>query len=184
MPRLLLLLLRHAKSAWDDPRLADIDRPLAPRGHRAAQLIAEAIEKRGLRPDRILCSPALRTRETLAALVSHLGDDHVNIEISPALYEPHAGDYCAVIADHGDDAKTLLIIGHNPAIQATAIILCGRANREIGAEMAAKFPTAALAIIDFDEPDWSRLRARSGTPIAFMTPKSLAKGTGEHDGDD
>jgi phosphohistidine phosphatase len=181
---LRLLLLRHAKSAWDHPGLADIDRPLAPRGHRAAQLIAEAIEERGLRPDRVLCSPALRTRETLATLVSHLGDDDVDIEISPELYEPHAGDYCAIIADHGDDAKTLLVIGHNPAIQATAIILCGRANREIGAEMATKFPTAALAVIDFAEPRWSRLRAGSGTPIAFMTPKGLARGTGEHDADD
>ena len=182
MPR--LLLLRHAKSAWDDPRLADIDRPLAPRGHRAAQLIAEAIEERGLRPDRILCSPALRTRETLAALVSHLGDDDLLVEITHALYEPHAGDYCAIIADRGDGAKTLLVIGHNPAIHATAMVLCGSANREIGAEMAAKFPTAALAVIDFKEPEWSRLRARSGTPIAFMTPTSLAKGAGQHDGDD
>jgi phosphohistidine phosphatase len=182
MPR--LLLLRHAKSAWDDHRLPDIDRPLAPRGHRAAQLIAEAIEERGLRPERILCSPALRTRETLATLVSHLGDDDVEIEITHALYEPHAGDYCGVIADHGDAAKTLLVIGHNPAIQATAILLCGSGNAEIGAEMASKFPTAALAVIDFNEADWSRLRARSGTPVAFLTPKALAKGTGEHDGDD
>jgi phosphohistidine phosphatase len=182
MPR--LLLLRHAKSTWDDHRLADIDRPLAPRGHRAAQLIAETIEERGLRPDRILCSPALRTRETLATLLSHLGDDDVEIEISNALYEPHAGDYCAVIADHGDAARTLLVIGHNPAIQATAILLCGTGNPEIGGEMAARFPTAALAVMEFKEDDWSRLKPRSGVPVAFITPKSLAKGTGEHDGDD
>src|SRR5579871_5626083 len=100
MPR--LLLLRHAKSAWGDHGLADIDRPLAPRGHRAAQLIAAAIEEAGFRPDRILCSPALRTRETLATLISHLGDDDIDIEISHALYEPHSGNYCAVIAGHGD----------------------------------------------------------------------------------
>src|SRR5262249_2366564 len=121
MPR--LLLLRHAKSSWDDHHLADIDRPLAPRGHRAARLIAEAIEARGLRPDRILCSPALRTRETLAALIAHLGDDDIEIEISQGLYEPPTGDYREVIADHGDSACTLLVIGHNPAIQATAVLL-------------------------------------------------------------
>lgn len=180
----LLLLLRHAKSAWDDHRLADIDRPLAPRGLRAAQLIAEAIEERGLRPDRILCSPALRTRETLATLVSHLGDDDLQVEITDALYEPHAGDYREVIAEHGDQAKTLLVIGHNPAIHATAILVCGSGNPEIGAEIAAKFPTAALAVIDFSEPDWSRLKAGSGTPVAFITAKALAKGTAEYDSDD
>ena len=121
MPR--LLLLRHAKSSWDDHRLADINRPLAPRGHRAAQLIAEAIEERGFRPDRILCSPALRTRETLAALVAHLGEEDIEIEITHALYEPHSGDYRGVIAEQGDAAGTLLVIGHNPAIQATAVQL-------------------------------------------------------------
>jgi phosphohistidine phosphatase len=182
MPR--LLLLRHAKSAWDDQRLADIDRPLAPRGHRAAQLIAEAIAERGLRPDRILCSPALRTRETLATLVSHLGDDDIEIEITPALYEPHAGDYCAVIADHGDLAKMLLVIGHNPAIQATAVLLCGSGDPAVAAEIAAKFPTAALAVLDFKEPDWSRLKVHSGAVVAFVTPRGLAKGTSEYDGDD
>src|SRR3954447_2326660 len=99
MPR--PLLLRHAKSSWDDHRLADINRPLAPRGHRAARLIAEAIEERSFRPERILCSPALRTRETLAALVSDLGDEDIDIEITQALYEPHSGDYREVIAEHG-----------------------------------------------------------------------------------
>jgi phosphohistidine phosphatase len=182
MPR--LLLLRHAKSAWDDHHLADIDRPLTPRGHRAAQLIAEAIEAGGFRPDRILCSPALRTRETLATLVSHLGDAGVEIEITPALYEPHAGDYCAVIADHGDVAKTLLVIGHNPAIQATAVLLCGSGDAAIAAEIAGRFPTAALAVLDFTEPAWSRLKPHSGSVIAFVTPKELAKGTSAHDGDD
>jgi phosphohistidine phosphatase len=182
MPR--LLLLRHAKSSWDDPRLADIERPLAPRGHRAAQLIAEAIEAQSFRPDRILCSPARRTRETLAALLSHLGDDDIEIEITHGLYEPHSGDYLEVIADHGDDARTLLIIGHNPAIHATAILLADGGDRTLVAEMTAKFPTAALAVLDFDTADWSEAKAHSGTLLAFLTPKRLAKGTNEHDADD
>jgi phosphohistidine phosphatase len=182
MPR--LLLLRHAKSSWDDHRLADLNRPLTPRGHRAARLVAEAIEERGFRPERILCSPALRTRETLAALVSHLGDEDIEIEITHALYEPHSGDYCAVIAEHGNTAGTLLVIGHNPAIQATAVLLADGKDTLIAGEIAAKFPTAALAVLDFREPDWARLRARSGSLAAFLTPKTLAKGTSEHDADD
>src|SRR5258707_7578642 len=159
MPR--LLLLRHAKSSWDDPRLADINRPLAPRGHRAAQLIAQAIQERGFRPDRILCSPALRTRETLAALVSHLGDEDIDIEITQGLYEPHSGDYAEVISNHGDAADTLLVIGHNPAIQATAVRLSGRGDSAIATEIAAKFPTAALAVIDFEELALSKLQGNT-----------------------
>jgi phosphohistidine phosphatase len=132
----------------------------------------------------VLCSPALRTRETLAALVAHLGDNDIEIEISHALYEPHSGDYRAVIAEHGDSAGTLLVIGHNPAIQATAVLLANAQNPAGSAEIAEKFPTAGLAVLDFRESDWSRLRARSGNLVAFLTPKSLAKGTSEHDADD
>jgi phosphohistidine phosphatase len=179
-----LLLLRHAKSSWDDHHVADIGRPLAPRGHRAARLIAEAIEERGFRPNRILCSPALRTRETLAALIAHLGDTDIEIEITHALYEPHSGEYREVIAEHGDTAATLLVIGHNPAIQATAVLLADGKDPAIAAGIAAKFPTAALAVLDFREPDWASLRPRAGTLVAFLTPKTLAKGTTEHDADD
>jgi phosphohistidine phosphatase len=157
---------------------------LAPRGHRAAQLIAEAIEERGLRPERILCSPALRTRETLAALVAQLGEEDIEIEITHALYEPHSGDYCEVIAAHGDAAGTLLVIGHNPAIQATAVLLSNGEDPAIAAELAAKFPTGALAVLEFELSAWSKLKARSGDVIAFLTPKAVAKGTSEHDGDD
>lgn len=182
MPR--LLLLRHAKSSWDDPRLADIERPLAPRGHRAAKLIAEAIEAQDFRPDRILCSPARRTRETLAALIAHFGEDDIEIDINHGLYEPHSGDYREVIADHGNEARTLLVIGHNPATHATGVLLAGGGDRTLIAEMTAKFPTAALAVLDFDDPDWSKPKLHSGTLVAFLTPKGLAKGTHEHDGDD
>lgn len=182
MPR--LLLLRHAKSSWDEPRLADIERPLAPRGHRAAQLIAEAIEARGFRPNRVLCSPARRTRETLAALIAHLGDDDMEIEITHGLYEPHSGDYHEAIAEHGGDAETLLVIGHNPAMHRTALLLADSGERTLVAEIAAKFPTAALAVLDFELAHWSELHPHSGTAVAFLTPKALAKGTDEHDGDD
>src|SRR5882672_1530951 len=95
-----LLLLRHAKSSWGDRQLADIDRPLSSRGESAAALMAEAIVDRGLLPDRVLCSPALRTRETLAALKPRLPKT-TSVEISPALYEPPSGDYRDAIANEG-----------------------------------------------------------------------------------
>ncbi len=138
MPR--LLLLRHAKSSWGDPGLADIERPLSARGRRSAAAVAKAIADRGLAPDRILCSPARRTRETLAALLPYLGGEgHVSID--PRLYEQGDGDYRGVIAASGGDAATLMVIGHNPAIQATALVLIGGGEPGLTADVAAKYAT-------------------------------------------
>lgn len=178
---LRLLLLRHAKSAWADPGLKDIDRPLAPRGRRAAGVMGQALAREEYHPDRILCSPARRTRETLAELLPHLGEAPA-VAVIPALYEP-AGDYRDAIAEHGDGARRLLVIGHNPAIQATAVTLIGAGNRPLIAEIAAKFPTAALAAIDFDADSWNEIAPRKGRLAAFLTPRSLAA-AGDDVGDD
>ena len=176
MPR--LLLLRHAKSSWDDPGMADRDRPLSPRGRRAAMLIAEEIARRGLHADRILCSPARRTRETLAALLPLLGDE-TRIAITAELYEPPSGDYRAAIASRGADAKTLLLIGHNPAIQATAVILS--ADGPLKSEVAAKLPTGALVVIDFAARTWPDLKPETGKIALFLKPGELDKGGGPSD---
>ncbi len=173
---LRLLLLRHAKSSWDESGLPDKERPLSPRGRQAAVTMAEAIEKEGLLPDRILCSPARRTRETLAALVPHLGGE-ARIALTEELYAPASGDYLPTIASQGDDAGTLLIIGHNPAIQATAIRLIGGGDTTLQISVAAKFPTGALAIITFDHGPWSEIAPYSGTLAAFITPRER-----DHDG--
>ena len=133
-----LFLLRHAKSDWSDHGSADIDRPLSPRGERAAVLMAHAMAERRLIPDLVLCSPARRTRETLAALQPVLGDA-VPVRIADELYEPATGDYRSIVEEGSADAEKLMIIGHNPAIQATAMLLVGkgdagllpRARREI-----------------------------------------------------
>jgi phosphohistidine phosphatase len=175
MPR--LLLLRHAKSSWGDPGIVDIDRPLSPRGRRAAAAVARAIADEGYVPDRILCSPARRTRETLAALLPYLGDEG-RVAIDPRLYEPAEGDYRALICASGNDAGTLMVIGHNPAIQATALILTGGGEPGLAADVAAKFPTGALAVIDFEAPGWTDLSPHSGHVAAFLKPRSLEPAEG------
>ena len=175
MPR--LLLLRHAKSSWADASLADRDRPLSPRGRHAAALMAAEIERRGLHPDRILCSPAKRARETLAALLPHLGDE-ARIAITASLYEPSSGDYCAIIAGRGADARTLLVIGHNPVIQATALLLAA-GPAKVKAELAAKLPTGALVVIDFPLAAWADLSPETGRIALFLTPADLELGAEE-----
>ena len=84
-----LWLLRHAKSSWDDLSLPDPDRPLAPRGQRAARLLAAHLAASDVRPRLVLCSSSLRTRQTLAAILPALGDD-LEVRIEPATFQHYA----------------------------------------------------------------------------------------------
>lgn len=170
MPR--LLLYRHAKSSWDEPGITDRQRPLAPRGVRAATQMATVIAGAEFAPDRILCSPARRTRETLAPLLTQLADPDV-VAIVDDLYEPAAGDYRKLISTHGGSAQRLLVIGHNPAIQTTALNLVGSGDEILSNQLSAKFPTGALAVIDFDQVEWSRITPKSGRLNAFIRPRDL-----------
>ena len=178
---LRLLLLRHAKSSWAEAGLADIDRPLAPRGQRAAKRMAIELAGDAYLPDRILCSPARRTRETLAPLLPYLGDNN-RVSIADELYEPAQGDYHHAIATLGGDSRRLLIVGHNPSIHITALRLVGSADDETARRLAAKFPTAALAVIDFDIRSWRRIQPTSGHLAAFLRPRDLGdeQTTSEH----
>ncbi|MCX5497050.1 histidine phosphatase family protein [Kaistia dalseonensis] len=167
-----LLLLRHAKSSWDQAGLADFDRPLAARGRRAATMIGEHLATHRLVPDRVLCSSARRTRETLIGLLPLIAAD-LDIKITRDLYEVGADAYIDSINALGANARTLLVIGHNPAIQETAIELIGSGNPALRDEIAEKFPTAGLAVIDFDVHKWSELRPKTGRVVAFFRPREL-----------
>jgi phosphohistidine phosphatase len=79
------------------------------------------------------------------------------------------------LAEHGGGARRLLLIGHNPAIQATALGLIGSAESRAAAKLAAKFPTAALAVIDFDARSWSGIRPGSGRLAVFIRPRDLGR---------
>src|SRR5262245_2142513 len=93
-----LHLLRHAKSSWDDPELADHERPLAPRGRKAAARIAEHLERERIAPELVLCSTALRTRQTLAALLPILGGEVV-IRLEDGLYGAGAAQVLARVRE-------------------------------------------------------------------------------------
>jgi phosphohistidine phosphatase len=134
-------------------------------------------------PDRVLCSPARRTRETLAALLPFLeGEGRVAIE--PKLYDSTPGDYIAAIGRSGGEARTLMVIGHNPTIQATARWLAGDGEPGRLADLAAKYPTGALAVIDLGQTGWTHLQPGSGHLAAFIKPRDLDPGDAGDDGDD
>lgn len=167
-----LILLRHAKSSWDDSRVEDFDRPLAPRGKRAATAMARYLADEELAPDLVLCSAAKRTVDTWKRLADKLGGT-VAVRIEPALYLAEAHALLDRLRAAPAEASRVLLIGHNPGMHALARFLTGGGGDEALARLAAKFPTAALAVIDFDVAEWSGLGRRKGRLERFVTPKDL-----------
>jgi len=162
-----LYLLRHGKSSWDEPGLADRERPLAARGRKASKLIAGHLRDEGIAPDLVLCSPSKRTRQTL----DRLALDAAQVRFEDELYAATGGELLAVLNGIGDDVGSAMLIGHNPGIQDLALQLAGSGS-EIGT-MRGKFPTAALATVAF-EGRWGDLAPGSAELVAFVKPKQLA----------
>jgi phosphohistidine phosphatase len=166
-----LYLLRHAKSSWDEPGLADHDRPLAPRGRRASKLIAEHLEWRGIAPELVLCSSSKRTRQTLSGIAGALGDE-TEVEFEPDLYAAPASELLDVLHGVSDEVGSVMLIGHNPGIENLTLDLA-RPGPEL-ARVRHKFPTAALATLEFDV-GWRDLGPESCALVSFVKPKELAR---------
>jgi phosphohistidine phosphatase len=167
-----LLLLRHAKSSWDDPELSDHDRPLAPRGRRAAKAIAGHLRRERVAPGLVLCSPARRTRETLERIAPALGKS-TPVLIEEELYGASGARLLGRLRAVDDGVESVMLIGHNPAIEQLALSLAGGGDKL--ADVQAKYPTGALATLEF-EGRWSELRPGVATLTGFVTPKQLASG--------
>jgi len=170
MPR--LLLLRHAKSSWDDPEIDDFDRPLNTRGRRSAPLMGRHCAQHSLIPQMILCSSARRTRETLAGIMPYFAND-VTIQTTRDLYMTTPDRHLALIHAADEGARTLMVIGHNPCLRDLAILLIGSGNPSLRAELDDKFPTAAVAVIDFDAKVWAEVTPGEGRIVAFFRPREL-----------
>lgn len=151
-----LLLLRHAKSSWDDAGLADFDRPLAPRGLKAAPRMGRELAWRGWLPDAALVSPALRTRQTWELVAAELPDPPA-AEFAKAIYDASADRLLAEIRKTPETADNLLVIGHNPGLEDFAGQLAADSSDAAAlARLREKFPTSALARFVFDG-GWDQL---------------------------
>ena len=169
-----LLLMRHAKSAWDNPQLSDFERPLNPRGKKAAKLMGSFMANNNMSPNLVLCSAANRTKETLKLLMPHFSDE-TQINYLNILYEGTVSDYLNEIANKGKNHNSILIIGHSPIIQVLALNLIKNTDSKDCARVAHHFPTAALANIELDLKFWSKLELRHGTLQGYYLPRELEK---------
>ena len=170
---LTLTLLRHAKSAWDDPGLDDFERGLAPRGIKTAPEVGKYLKRHKLVPSLVICSGAVRTRATLALILPELGAPAPEIRFDDALYLAHTAALADVVRNIADGPQNVLLIGHNPGIHALALELSGGGNRKALAELATKFPTAALAVLTFEATHLHDIRAGSGRLEEFVTPRKI-----------
>jgi phosphohistidine phosphatase len=164
-----LLLLRHAKSSWDEPDLADHDRPLAPRGRRAANALCDRLRGLAEPPEVVLCSSAARTVETLDRIRPALPAD-ISVDIDGELYAAGAGSLLAHVRRLPSSVSCALLIGHNPGLGDLAVILAGHGDPAARSAMRAKFPTAALARLLVDQP-WSEIEPGSAKLEEFWTPR-------------
>jgi phosphohistidine phosphatase len=169
-----LLLLRHAKSSWDDASIPDRDRSLNARGRRAAAVMRRAMRDLGLAPDVVLVSTARRTMDTLEALEPW--DDAPLVEPMDSLYLADPGQMIAALQGVAETVRSVLLIGHNPGLHDLAVSLAGPLAMRRGGEneraLAAGFPTGALAEYVV-AGSWRDLREGSGRLVRFLTPRML-----------
>lgn len=166
-----VLLLRHAKSSWDDPSLDDHERPLNARGVRAARLVARHLATEDVSVDLVLCSTAVRARQTLDHILGSVGRPEVRIEAG--IYHADAMALWTRLREVHDLVTSVLMVGHNPTIQQLAVLLAGDGDEAALEQMHQKFPTAALATIDLEAKSWGALEQAGGRLRSFTVPSSL-----------
>ena len=170
MPK--LLLMRHAKSSWDTPGLTDFDRTLNARGRSSMPRVMKALADAGLVPDHIICSTAQRARETLALALERWNAD-MRIDMTRAVYEADAAALLDLARDCAlnDAPQVLAIIGHSPAMEDLAGMLAGpQSDQSALKRLAAKYPTAAVAVFD---GSWSDLKTGGMRLERFIVPRDL-----------
>jgi phosphohistidine phosphatase len=164
-----LYLLRHAKSAWDDPALRDRDRPLAPRGRKAAKRVGRWARKHGIRPQLVVCSNALRARQTLQRVLPGLGEPTVWIEVT--LYAAAAETLLARVRALPEEVDAAMLVGHNPGLMDLVLTLAepGRLRERASVNV----PTGALAVLDVDVRRWADVSPGSASLTTFVAPRDL-----------
>ncbi|HEX9965584.1 MAG TPA: histidine phosphatase family protein [Allosphingosinicella sp.] len=164
-----LTLLRHAKSGWDDPVSRDFDRPLNPRGRKAARTVGREMKAQGLAFDLVLASPARRVMETIEEVAAAFG--HLHEDYDQRLYLAPTATLLEIVRSTADDIERLLLIGHNPGLEELALCLSRRG--ELRREVEVKYPTGTVAAIELPVERWAEVREGAGQIVRFIRPRDL-----------
>jgi phosphohistidine phosphatase len=171
---LTLSLLRHAKSSWKDPTIADHDRPLNTRGTAEAPVMGKAMARHGLDPDLVLCSTARRTRDTLQLVLPELKTEP-KIIYEGGLYHGTPEEMLDLLRDVPPSVNQVLLVGHNPELQSFALDLIGSGAKHLKDQLEAKYPTAGLVVLRFPAGAWKDVAINSGKLELFLTPGDVKK---------
>ncbi|HLP49276.1 MAG TPA: histidine phosphatase family protein [Chitinophagales bacterium] len=161
-----LILIRHTKSSWADVGMRDFDRPLKKDRTDDALRMGAVLSKLKLLPDLILCSPALRTRQTAEYFCKKLNYDYSKIEFDQRLYESSAEEYRDVIGEVPENIKMLIVIGHNPSITHFANYF--QFEKDID-----EVPTTGVVWFEFNNADWQLHRNTPCKLKHYLTPKTI-----------
>ncbi|GAA0725915.1 SixA phosphatase family protein [Sphingomonas japonica] len=174
-----LTLLRHAKSAWTDPVLRDFDRPLNARGQKAAATIGRHLREAGVGFDHVVASPAVRVTETLEHFYQGFGTKFVPTW-DRRIYLASSATLIDVLREAPEDAKRVLMVGHNPGLEDLVFDLVppGGPLREAVEE---KYPTAAIAEMALPIDDWAQITSGRATLERFVRPRDLDPALGPDD---
>ena len=167
-----LHLLRHAKSSWDDSTLDDHDRPLAPRGERAALALADHWAACGVRPDLVLCSTACRARQTLERILPRW-DSPPAVRWDRGLYLTSAPELLERVQGLADAHASVLLVGHNPGLGELATLLAGSGDPALRRRLMRKYPTGAWVELRFAVGSWRDVVSHGGKLLRFVRPKEL-----------
>ena len=158
-----LYLVRHAKSSWKQPELSDFERPLNKRGKRDAPFMGNILNEKGIMPDLIISSPAVRAYTTARIIAEEIGYPPEKIETNEDIYEASAGEILDIINGIEDHNNTVMIFGHNPGFTSLSNYLSGKFIDNI--------PTCGISIIEFDVDKWEDVVLNGGKLISFEFPK-------------
>lgn len=167
-----LTILRHAKSDWGDPNLEDFNRPLNDRGWKAAKRMGRELDRRHVRVDFVIASPAARVRETIDGLQESV-KLNVEIRFEPRLYGASEETLLQIVRSLSEKVHAPLLVGHNPGLQRLAIELTHDDAGGLRQRMTDKFPTAALARIELPADRWADVEPGSGAIAELILPKEL-----------
>lgn len=174
----ILTLLRHAKSGWDDPVARDFDRPLNPRGRRAARTVGREMRSLGLAFDSVVASPARRVVETIDEVATVFGE--LPAHYDERIYLAPTAMLVELVHQIPDAVERLLLVGHNPGLEELALFLTGTDGR-LRAEVEIKYPTSTLAEIELPVEHWTDVGRGEGKIVRFIRPRDLDPELGPED---